>query len=182
MQLQVLQKRELDMTLGNIAFGPAFKDMDKFFVGFDDQFNRFAKLHDDVTKNIPNYPPYNIKKTGDTTYVIELAVAGFAKQDIEIELADGKMVIKGNVLNGEQEDNFLFKGIANRAFTRTFALEDQIEVKNAEMFNGMLQVFLERIIPDHKKPKKIEVKEAGAKKQKVKPMGELLLEEDERNL
>jgi molecular chaperone IbpA len=182
MQLQVLQKRELDMTLGNIAFGPAFKDMDKFFVGFDDQFNRFAKLHDDVTKNIPNYPPYNIKKTGDTTYVIELAVAGFAKQDIEIELADGKMVIKGNVLNAEQEDHFLFKGIANRAFTRTFALEDQIEVKNAEMFNGMLQVFLERIIPDHKKPKKIEVKEAGAKKQKVKPMGELLLEEDERNL
>ena len=171
------------MTLGNIAFGPAFKDMDKFFVGFDDQFNRFAKLHDDVTKNIPNYPPYNIKKTGDTTYVIELAVAGFAKQDIEIELADGKMVIKGNVLNAEQEDNFLFKGIANRAFTRTFALEDQIEVKNAEMFNGMLQVFLERIIPDHKKPKKIEVKEAGAKKQKAtRPMGELLLEEDERNL
>lgn len=157
---------------------PSLKDMDKFFVGFDDQFNRLARLHDDVTKNIPNYPPYNIKKTGDTTYVIELAVAGFAKQDIEIELADGKMIIKGNVLNAEQEDNFLFKGIANRAFTRTFALQDQIEVKNAEMFNGMLQVFLERIIPEHKKPKKIEVKEAGAKKQKVKPMGELLLEEE----
>lgn len=114
------------LTLGNIAFGPAFKDMDKFFVGFDDTFNRIAKIHDDLTKNIPNYPPYNIKKTGDNTYVIEIAVAGFAKQDIEIELADGKMVVKGNVQSQEADDNFLFKGIANRAFTRTFALDDQI--------------------------------------------------------
>lgn len=137
-----------------------FKDFDKFFVGFDDHFNRIAKMHDDLTKNIPNYPPYNIKKTGDTTYVIELAVAGFAKQDIEIELADGKMVIKGNVQNDDNDDNFLFKGIAARNFTRTFALDDQVEVKNAEMINGMLQVFLERIIPEHKKPKKIEVKES----------------------
>lgn len=140
-----------------------FKDFDKFFVGFDDHFNRIAKMHDDMTKNIPNYPPYNIKKTSDTTYVIELAVAGFAKQDIEIELADGKMVIKGNVHNEDSDDNFLFKGIAARNFTRTFALDDQVEVKNAEMINGMLQVFLERIIPEHKKPKKIEVKESKAK-------------------
>jgi len=142
----------------------SFKDLDKFFVGFDDQFNRIAKMHDDLTKNIPNYPPYNIKKTGDNTYVIELAVAGFAKQDIEIELADNKMVIKGNVQN-EDSDSFLWKGIATRNFTRTFALEDQIEVKDAEMFNGMLKVFLERIIPEHKKPKKIEVKEKASKKQ-----------------
>jgi len=149
------------MTLGNIAFGPAFKDMDKFFVGFDDQFNRIAKMHDDITKNIPNYPPYNIKKTGDNTYIIELAVAGFARQDIEIELADGKMLIKGNVQSNDTEDNFLFKGIANRAFTRTFALDDHIEVQNAELFNGMLKVFLERIIPEHKKPKKIEVKDTS---------------------
>lgn len=140
-----------------------FKDFDRFFVGFDDQFNRMAKMHDELTKNIPNYPPYNIKKTGDTTYVIELAVAGFAKQDIEIELDDGKMIIKGNVQNDESDDNFLFKGIAARNFTRTFALDDQVEVKNAEMINGMLQVFLERIIPEHKKPKKIEVKESKAK-------------------
>ena len=141
----------------------SIKDLDKFFVGFDDQFNRLAKMHDDLTKNIPNYPPYNIKKTGDNTYVVELAVAGFAKQDIEIELADGKMVIKGNVQSTEEEESFLFKGIANRAFTRTFALDDQVEVKDAEMFNGMLKVFLERIIPEHKKPKKIEVKEKASK-------------------
>ena len=174
--------KENAMTLGNITFGPGFKDFDKFFVGFDDQINRLHKMHDDITKNIPNYPPYNIKKTGENTYVVEIAVAGFARQDIEIELADGKMLVKGKVMNDESDDNYLFKGIANRAFTRTFALDDQIEVKDAEMLNGMLKVFLERIIPEHKKPKKVEVKEAGTKKQKAKPMGELLLEEDERNL
>jgi molecular chaperone IbpA len=144
-----------------MTFVQPFKDFDKFFVGFDEQFDRMAKLHDDLTKNIPNYPPYNIKKTGDNTYVIELAVAGFAKQDIEIELADGKMVIKGNVQSDDSTDTFLFKGIAARNFQRIFALDDQVEVKNAEMINGMLQVFLERIIPEHKKPKKIEVKEAS---------------------
>lgn len=142
------------------------KDFDKFFVGFDEQFNRMSKLHDDMAKHIPNYPPYNIKKVGDTTYVIELAVAGFGKQDIEIELDDGKMIVKGNIAHEDDESNdFLFKGIANRAFTRSFVLDDQIEVKNAEMINGMLKVFLERIIPEHKKPKKIEVKE-GSKKSK----------------
>ena len=161
------------LTLG---LGPAFKDMDKFLVGFDDTFNRIAKIHDDLTKNIPNYPPYNIKKTGDNTYVIEVAVAGFAKQDIEIELADGKMLIKGNVQSQDPEENFLFKGIANRAFTRSFALDDQIEVRDAEMFNGMLRVFLERIIPEHKKPKKIEVKDINTgKTKKLKP--ELLTED-----
>lgn len=139
-------------------FGPGFKDYDRFFVGFDDQFNRMAKLHDDLTKNIPNYPPYNIKKTGDNTYVIEVAVAGFARQDIEIELKDSNMIIKGSAKNEEGDGNFLYKGIANRNFTRTFALEDQIEIKDAEMINGMLKVFLERIIPEHKKPKKIEIK------------------------
>jgi molecular chaperone IbpA len=153
------------MTFVKDVFGrDMFKDFDKVFVGFDDQFNRMAKMHDDLTKSIPNYPPYNIKKTGDNTYVIELAVAGFARQDIEIELDDGKMLIKGNVQDDTANENFLFKGIAARNFTRTFALEDQVEVKDAEMLNGMLKVFLERIIPEHKKPKKIEVKEKASNK------------------
>ena len=165
------------MTYIKDVFGrDMFKDFDKLYVGFDDQFNKMAKIHDDLTKNIPNYPPYNIKKTSDNTYVIELAVAGFAKQDIEIELNDGKMMIKGNVGNDESEGDFLWKGIAARNFTRTFALEDQVEVKDAEMLNGMLKVFLERIIPEHKKPKKIEVKEAGTTKASKK---QLLVENQE---
>ena len=114
---------------GNIVFGPAFKDFDKFFVGFDDQWNRLQKLHDDVTKNIPNYPPYNVRKTGDNTYSIELAVAGFGKSEIEIELEDNKLIVRGNVEKEDEDSNFIFKGIASRAFTRTFALQDQVEVK-----------------------------------------------------
>ena len=167
------------MTFVKDVFGrDMFKDFDKLYVGFDDQFNKMAKIHDDLTKSIPNYPPYNIKKTGDTTYVIEIAVAGFARQDIEIELADGKMIIKGNAHGTEQEENFLFKGISNRAFTRTFALEDQIEVQDAAMLNGMLKIFLERIIPEHKKPKKIEVKDSEVSIKPTKKSKPQLLTED----
>jgi molecular chaperone IbpA len=151
----------------NVTFPYAFanisKDFDKFFVGFDDQFRQLQKLHDDVTKNIPNYPPYNIRKVDDTHYVIEMAVAGFGQTDIDIEIDGGKLVVKGNVNSDESEDNFLFKGIAARAFTRTFALNDQVEVKDAELFNGMLKIALERLIPEEKKPKKVAVKSTGSK-------------------
>ena len=133
-----------------------FKDFDKYFVGFDDTYNRLTKMHDDLTKHIPNYPPYNIKKVDDNKYVIELAVAGFARQDIEVTLENNKLIVKGNAQ--DDSDNFIWKGIANRAFTRAFALDDQIEIKDAAMFNGMLKIALERIIPEHRKPKKIEVK------------------------
>jgi molecular chaperone IbpA len=141
----------------------AFKDLDKFLIGFDDQFAKLQKFHDDITKNIPNYPPYNIRKVDDTHYVIEMAVAGFGQNEIDIEIDGGKLVVKGNV-NNEAEDNFLFKGIANRAFTRSFALNDQVEVKDAELFNGMLKIALERMIPEAQKPKKVPVK-AGKGKQ-----------------
>lgn len=151
------------MQIGNIVFGPAFKDFDKFFVGFDEQFTKMQKLHDDITKNIPNYPPYNIRKTGENSYTIELAVAGFAQNEIDIEIDGGKLIVKGNVTSQDQEDNFLFKGIATRAFTRAFAIDDQIEVKDAELFNGMLKIFLERLIPEEKKPKKVAVKSKDSK-------------------
>ena len=140
-----------------------FKDFDKFFVGFDDQMVKMQKLHDDITKNIPNYPPYNIKKIDETHYVIEMAVAGFGQTDLDIEIDGGKLTVKGNVNSTEPEDSFLFKGIAARAFTRTFALNDQVEVKDAEIFNGMLKIALERLIPEEKKAKKVAVKERGGK-------------------
>lgn len=152
-----------DFNIGKIAFGPAFKDLDKFFVGFDEQFTKMQKLHDDVTKNIPNYPPYNIRKTGENTYTIELAVAGFGQSEIDIEIDGGKLVIRGNVAQDNEANDYLFKGIANRAFTRTFAIDDQVEVKDAEMFNGMLKIFLERFIPEEKKPKKVAVKTKGSR-------------------
>jgi molecular chaperone IbpA len=139
------------------------KDFDRFFIGFDEQFNTLQKLHDDLTKNIPNYPPYNIKKVDENHYTIEMAVAGFGQTDIDIELNDGKLVVRGNIGTADEEESFLFKGIANRAFTRTFALNDEIEVKDAEIFNGMLKIALERLIPEHKQPKKIAVKAKSAK-------------------
>jgi molecular chaperone IbpA len=136
-----------------------FNGIEKVFVGWDDQFQRLARMHDDLTKNIPNYPPCNIKKTADDKYVIEMALAGFGKSDIEIELDGDKLNVKSNVASDNKDtlENFLFKGISNRAFTRAFTLGDNVEVQNAEMLNGMLRIFLEKIIPEHKKPKKIEV-------------------------
>jgi molecular chaperone IbpA len=146
------------MTYLKDPFGrDLFKDFDKVFVGFDEQFAKMQKIHDDITKNIPNYPPYNIRKVDDNHYVIEIAVAGFGESEIDIEINGDKLVVKGNVSENEKEDNFLFKGIAARAFTRTFALEDKIEVKNAQLFNGMLKIALERMIPETQKPKKVPV-------------------------
>lgn len=148
-----------------LLFGPGFKDFDKFFVGFEDTAAQLQKLHDDLTKNIPNYPPYNIRKNAENSYTIELAVAGFGENEIDIEIDGGKLVVRGNVNTNtdEVEDNFLFKGIATRAFTRAFAIDDQIEVKNAELFNGMLKIALERLVPEESKPKKVPVKSRSSK-------------------
>lgn len=149
------------------------KDFDKFFIGFDDQINQMLKFHDEVAKNIPNYPPFNIIKNDENRYTIEIAVAGFGQQDIDIEMDNGKLVVRGKLQNAEdpseQEimDKFLVKGIANRAFTRTFALNDEIEVKDAEIFNGMLKIALERLIPEHKQPKKVPVKAAEKSKKQL---------------
>ena len=163
----------------NLKLMPAsfdmFKDFDKFYVGFDDQFNKLAKLHDDITKNIPNYPPYNIKKVEDNKYIVEIAVAGFSKSEIEVEFADDKLIVRGNAKDDSQGGDYLFKGIAARNFTRTFALNDQIEIKGADLVNGMLKIALERIIPEHKKPKKIAVNEVPTTSKKAK--AELLIED-----
>jgi molecular chaperone IbpA len=156
-----------------------FKDLDKFYVGFDDQFQRLAKLHDDMSKNIPNYPPYNIKKVEDNRYVIEVAVAGFSKSELEIEFEDDKLIVRGNSKESDSEYDWLYKGIATRNFTRTFALNDQIEIKGADLINGMLKIALERIIPEHKKPKKIDISdEPSTVSSYAKGNKTLLLEEE----
>ena len=154
-------------------FGDAFKDFDKFFVGFDDQFSQMQKLHDDLTKNIPNYPPFNVRKNGNT-YTIEIAVAGFAQNEIDITIDGGKLIVKGNSESVEQDDNFIFKGIANRAFTRAWAIGDSYEVKDAELFNGILKIALDKLVPEEQKAKKVPVK-AGKGKQ-------LLTEEEKDEL
>lgn len=132
-------------------------DFDKFFVGFDEQLKKFQDLQDTVGKSIPNYPPYNIKKTGENTYVIEMAVAGFSKSQIEIELDGDRLHVRGNVDDKENDVRYLYRGLAARPFTRTFMLNDNVEVKNAAFVNGMLKVILEHITPEQNKPKRIEI-------------------------
>jgi len=142
---------------------PQFKDFDKFFVGFDDQFNRLAKIHDDLTKNVPNYPPFNIKKTNENKYLIEMAVAGFSKHELEIEFLDEKLIVKGKASEDNSTAEWLHRGIAARNFTHTFALNEQVEIQGAELINGMLKIVLERIIPEHKKAQKIEISDNVSK-------------------
>jgi molecular chaperone IbpA len=130
---------------------------DPFAIGFDKFFDQFKELQTQATKAI-TYPPYNIKKTGENTYVIEMAVAGFGKQDIEITLEDNTLKINGNIANSSDEKNYLFKGIAERPFARTFTLADTVEIKNAELINGMLRIFLDNVLPQ-KKAKKVNINE-----------------------
>lgn len=133
-------------------------------IGFDSIFKTLEDMNKTI-KNVTGYPPYNIKKVDENRYVIELAVAGFAKQDIDLEMHDGVLSIKGqttiDTLTKDGIDvTYLHKGIADRSFNRKFTLADSVEIKNAELLNGMLKVWLECIIPEHKKPKKIDINDS----------------------
>jgi molecular chaperone IbpA len=144
-----------------------FNDMNKlnrFLVGGDQYLKQVQTLAEDAASSInANWPPYNVKKVAENTYVIEMAVAGFGKQDIELEMVDGKLIIKGKLETVDDltkdgvNQTYLYKGIAERAFTRQFTIADNVEINNAELINGMLKVWLEAIIPEHKKPKKINI-------------------------
>ena len=140
------------------------KSLDPFTVGFSDVFSQLEDVQKMVTKGVHNYPPYNIKKVKDNKYVIEMAVAGFAKSDIEITLDGNKLVVKGETKEAEVDENFIFKGIANRNFVRSFTLADKIEIKDAEIANGMLRVWLENIVKAQDAIKKISVKDSSSKK------------------
>lgn len=142
------------------------KDFDRFFVGFDPLVKRFADAAETATKAASNYPPYNIKKTGENRYVIEIGVAGFARQDLDIELVDGTLNVRGSIQGefpGEEQSTewpkILFNGLATRPFTRTFNLADNVTVKSGELVNGVLKIWLEAITPESKKVK-IDIQDA----------------------
>ena len=137
-------------------------NIDKWFVGADKILKNLATAQETYAK-ATNWPPYNIVKTDENNYTIELAVAGFGKQNLDIELANNTLVVKGGYTVDEIDpvDNpaqYIWKGIADRVFTRKFTLADSVEVKNAEYINGMLKIFLENIVPEAKKPKKVDIK------------------------
>jgi molecular chaperone IbpA len=130
----------------------------KHWVGFESLFNDLEKYAGDALKKIPNWPPYNIRKLDDTKYVIEIACAGFSKSDIELTMSNDELHIDGK-MNVDPNASYLHKGIAERAFNRSFTLADSVVVKNASLVNGMLKVFLEHVIPENKKPKIIPIGE-----------------------
>jgi molecular chaperone IbpA len=137
---------------------PFMKPFDhRFFVGFDPIVKKLADAAEQTTKLAQTYPPYNIKKLGENKYSIEIAVAGFGKQDLEIEIDDDKLIVKGNTVQNEDPFEYLYHGLASRAFTRTFNLADNVEIRGASIMNGILKIALEAIIPEHKKPKKVDI-------------------------
>jgi len=137
-----------------------FNQLRPVTVGFDPIFDHFERMFDNDTLMTPsvNYPPYNIVKTGEYTYNIEVALAGFNKKDIEVKYADNTLEIKSIHEKEEAKEGTLHQGISKRHFTRSFTIAEDVEVKGAELKDGLLQVEPEKIIPDSKKPRTISIK------------------------
>jgi molecular chaperone IbpA len=135
------------------------KTFDPFSIGFDRILDEMQEVATLAAKNV-KYPPYNIKKVNDKKWVIEMAVAGFAKSDIEIQLEGNKLVVKGAASEDESEafEGYAFKGIANRDFSHTFKIADKVEIGNAEVVNGMLKIWLESLAETQANIKKIAIK------------------------
>lgn len=126
---------------------------DPFFIGFDRMIDR---MREQTPSQANNYPPYNIVKTDENFYELQLAIAGFTQDDLDIEVKDGVLTIEGKK-EGADEKNYIHKGISARAFRRTFTLSDTIVINGADLTDGILTVELENVIPEEKKPRKIEI-------------------------
>ena len=132
-----------------------FNKLTPYAVGFDrvfDNLNRYV----DNNRNSTGFPPYNIRKEGDYNYVIEMALAGFGKDDIEVEISEQTLSVRSDKKDEDAEN--LYRGISYRKFDRRFTLSEDIVVNGAKLENGMLTIDLERIVPEEKKPRLIEVK------------------------
>jgi molecular chaperone IbpA len=133
------------------------KSFDPYTIGFEEHFEILRELAETASK-MPTYPPYNIKQVKDNKYVIEMAVAGFAKTDIEVTLDGNKLLITGDSKDEQNGDHFIFKGISSKPFSREFKLNDKVEIDNAELANGMLKIWLSNMVKTQDVIKKIAVK------------------------
>ena len=133
-----------------------FNQLTPYAVGFDRIFDNLSRYTADNVQST-GFPPYNIRKEGDYNYVIEMALAGFGKKDIEVEVADGTLTIR-SVKENSEDDSTVYRGISRRRFERKFTMADDIVVNGAKLENGMLTVDLERVVPEEKKPRLISVK------------------------
>ena len=145
------------MVTGNTLslFNENFNKLTPYAVGFDHIFDNLNRYVDN--QQAQGFPPYNIRKEGDYHYVIEMALAGFGKEDIQVEIAENTLSVRSIKENSEDEDT-QYRGISFRRFERKFTLSDDLVVNNANLENGMLYIDIERIIPEEKKPRLIEVK------------------------
>ena len=127
-------------------------DLERFMglsVGFDSLFNRIPT----VAQQDNGYPPYNIRKVDDYIYVIEIALAGFSERDIEVEVADGVVSVRSKEDKDTAEAEYVHRGIARRSFARKWTLSDDMIVNGAEFQNGLLNINLEKVVPEEKKPR-----------------------------
>ena len=140
-----------------------FNSLRPFSIGFDDMFDQFENLLGNGSLAMQsNYPPYNIRKTGKDKYSIEVALAGFSRKDVEVEFEDNLLTVRTKQAN-KTEDNIengeiLHKGISQRQFARSFTIADDVKVNGAELKDGLLTIACERIVPEYKKKKLIEIK------------------------
>ena len=156
--VKILLNKEKKMVRTNLSIFDNFNQLTPYAVGFDRVFHR---LNDYIENNANStgFPPYNIQKVEDFKYEIEMAVAGFDKKDIEVEVADGVLTIRSVKETSDESDEWtLHRGISSRKFNRKFTLADDIVVNDAKLENGLLTISLEQIVPEEKKPKLIEVK------------------------
>ena len=139
-----------------------FNQLRPYSVGFDSVFDHFGRMFEDdmFDISVPNYPPYNIVKVKDNHYNIEVALAGYNKKDIEVNYENNMLTIKtaDKKEDKKTEGENIYKGIAQRMFKKSFTIADDVEVKGAELKDGLLIVSLEKIIPDHKKARTINIK------------------------
>ena len=140
-----------------------FNSLRPFSIGFDDMFDQFENMLGNGNLAMQsNYPPYNIRKTGNDKYSIEVALAGFSKKDVEVEFEDNLLTVRTKQVNKSEDKNvngeIIHKGISQRQFARSFTIADDVKVNGAELKDGLLTIACERIVPEYKKKKLIEIK------------------------
>jgi len=139
-----------------------FNSLRPFSIGFDDMFDQFESMLGNGSLGVQtNYPPYNIRKAGKDKYAIEVAVAGFNKDDVEVEYEDNLLTVKTKDVKRTEEkegDEVIHRGISQRSFARSFTIADDVKVNGAELKDGLLTISCEKIIPEIKKKRLIEIK------------------------
>jgi len=140
-----------------------FNSLRPFSIGFDDMFDQFENMLGNGSLSVQsNYPPYNIRKTGKDKYSIEVALAGFNKKDVEVEFEDNLLTVRTKQINKSEDSNengkIIHKGISQRQFSRSFTIADDVKVGGAELKDGLLTIDCERILPEHKKKRLIDIR------------------------